>query len=55
MNKVSLVLLILQVAGLVGTLMNGSFATMAIPEMIGFFIPAIIAVILIIRDKKKNK
>ena len=54
MNKISLVLFILQAIAVLGSIINGNLFTMGLFELIGFFLPAIIGVILIYRDKNKK-
>lgn len=62
MNKISLILFILQIIAFFGGFVNGSIVDMFTSglygffELIGFCLPAIIGVILLRRDrKKKNK
>ena len=50
--KIGIALIILQVIAVLGALSSGSLATMGGAELIGFFIPAIIGVILIVKGKE---
>lgn len=57
MKKVAIVLLVLQVLGLFGGVVNGSLArilTGGIPIMLGYFLPGIIGVILLVKSNKKK-
>ena len=52
--KIGVALIVIQVLALFGSVSSGSFSTMGIVEMIGFFIPAIIGVVLIVTSKSKT-
>lgn len=60
MKKAGIILLVLQVVAMLGGLVNGNLARMfsfssatGVFELLGFFLPAIIGVILLIKAKKK--
>ena len=59
MKKAGIVLICLQVLGVIGGIANGSLESMlsagagGIAQLIGFFLPGIIGVILLVRAKKK--
>lgn len=46
--KIGVVLIIIQALALFGTISSGGFDTMGIVERIGYFLPAIIGVVLIV-------
>lgn len=50
--KIGVALIILQVIAVFGAISSGSLSTMGGAKLIGFFIPAIIGVILIAANKK---
>lgn len=54
MKKAGIVLIVLQVLAIFGTISNGGFATMGVPKMIGYFLPAIIGIILIVVAKRRE-
>lgn len=55
-KKAAIVLFILQGVALLSSIFTGGIAMLlSVPTAIGFFIPTIIGVILIIKDKKENK
>ncbi len=51
--KIGVILIVLQVLAVFGTAAGGGFSSMGAVEMIGYFLPSIIGVILIIMSKKK--
>lgn len=55
-KKIAVVLFILQGIALLGSIVSGGIAGIisSIPFAIGFFIPTIIGVILIVKDKKES-
>ena len=57
MKKAAIILFVLQAMAILGNLSGGGrpLYAMVIPELIGFFLPAIIGVILLIKNNKKNK
>ncbi|MGN1195801.1 MAG: hypothetical protein ACI4SB_09980 [Acutalibacteraceae bacterium] len=55
MKVAGIILIVIQVIALFGSIASGAFATMGIVEMIGFFIPSIIGIILIVAAKKREK
>lgn len=55
-RKWAIVLFILQAVGVVGGLIGGTFNEMGIIGFIGYFLPSIVGIILLIKDKRdKNK
>lgn len=57
MKKVAIVLLVLQALDIFGGIVNGSLAgilTGGIPIMLGYFLPGIIGVILLVKSNKRN-
>ena len=54
MNKVSIVLFIIQAIAVFGSIVNGNLFSMGLFQLIGFFLPLIIGVVLIVRDNKKK-
>lgn len=57
MKKVAIVLLVLQALAIFGGIVNGSLAgilTGGIPIMLGYFLPGIIGVILLVKSNKRN-
>ena len=57
MKKAAIILFVLQAMAVFGNLTGGGapLYTMVLPELIGFFLPAIIGVILLVKHNKKNK
>ncbi|MBQ7004826.1 MAG: hypothetical protein IJN68_00180 [Clostridia bacterium] len=51
--KIGVVLIIIQVLAVFGTVSSGGFAAMGVIEKIGYFLPAIIGVVLIYLDVKE--
>ena len=54
MKVAGIVLLCLHVVALLGSIVNGNLLGMGIFELIGFFLPTIIGVILLVKAKKKS-
>ena len=54
MIKVSVVLFIFQAMAVFGSIVSGNLFSMELFQMIGFFPPLIIGVVLIVRDNKKK-
>lgn len=55
MKIAGIILIVLEVIALFGSISSGAFATMGIIEMIGFFLPAIIGIILIVVAKRREQ
>ncbi|MBE6784929.1 MAG: hypothetical protein E7538_01665 [Ruminococcaceae bacterium] len=59
MKKAGIILIVLQVIALVGGIAGGSLSltpnALGIAELLGFCLPGIIGVILLIKAKKNNK
>lgn len=62
MKIAGIILLVLQAISLLGAVANGSIATMfdfssgyALGELVGFFIPTIVGVFLLVKASKKAK
>jgi hypothetical protein len=58
MKTIGIILIILQIVGLFGSVVNGSISTLflrGIPYLLGYFLPAIIGIILLTKASKKNK
>lgn len=54
MNKVSIVLFVIQAIAVFGSIVNGNLFSMGLFQLLGFFLPLIIGVVLIVRDNKKK-
>jgi len=62
MKIAGIILLVLQAVALFGSVVNGSISTMfsisggyAVGRLLGYFLPAIIGVILLVKANKKKK
>ncbi|MGN1443122.1 MAG: hypothetical protein ACI4XE_04655 [Acutalibacteraceae bacterium] len=55
MKIAAIVLFVFQVLGLIGSVANGSFSAMGAAQLIGFFVPAIIGIVLLTMAKKREK
>ena len=55
MKKAGIILLCLQALAVFGGIVNGSLMSMGIVELVGFCIPSVIGIILLVKAKKKSK